>query len=187
MSVQAERRASSTLMAPARILHGAEAIEVSVHVAPRAMMRELHHVFGETRFPLDARVLCVPTSQQASLQLVNWGEDAAVEKDRCLEVFIAFGAALRDALTARGHWCDYIDPCSGLPTHTKDCPSVYDEVSGHQCLLGYTVSQAGGCKVLLHPQWGTACYPATIFTTAPDDVLLGLIGEYRKAPQEEAS
>ena len=36
-----------------------------------------------------------------------------------------------------GHWCDYIDPCSGLPRH-EDCSTcVYDEVSGHQCLLKY--------------------------------------------------
>lgn len=26
---------------------------------------------------------------------------------------------------------------------------------------------AGCCKVLLHPQWGSAVYPATLFTTAP--------------------
>ena len=178
---------TTTLRAPTCVLHGAEAIEVSVHVAPRALMRELRHLFGNARFSLDARVLCVPTSQKACLQLVNWGEDAAVEKDRCLEVFVAFGEALRTALQARGHWCDYIDPCSGLPTHTKECTSVYDEVSGHQCLLRYTVSQAGGCKVLVHPHWGTACYPATIFTTAPDDVLLEVVGGFPPVPPEVAA
>jgi hypothetical protein len=185
MAAQAER-AASTLRPPARLLHGADALEVSVHVAPRALMRELRHLFGDARLPRDARVLCVPTSQRACLQLVNWGETAAVEKDRCLEVFVAFGEALRTALGARGHWCDYIDPCSGLPAHTKECTSVYDEVSGHQCLLRYVVSQAGGCKVLVHPRWGTACYPATIFTTAPDAALLEIVAAFPPAPPEAA-
>ena len=39
----------------------------------------------------------------------------------------------------------------------------------------YHVSQAGGCKVLLHPKWGTACYPATIFTTAPAEAVLAAL------------
>lgn len=169
-------------MTPTLLLHGEEPIEVSVHVAPRAVMRELRHLFTEKKFDLDTRVLCLPTSQHTAMQLVNWGDDAAVEKDRCLEVFAAFSEELRGTLAAQGHWCDYIDPCSGLPTHTKNCTSVYDEVSGHQCLLKYAVSQAGGCKVLLHPKWNTACYPATIFTTAPDDVVLAALSAYGRAP-----
>jgi hypothetical protein len=27
------------------------------------------------------------------------------------------------------------------------------------------------CHVLLHPQWGSACYPATLFTSAPLTVI----------------
>ena len=30
-----------------------------------------------------------------------------------------------------------------------------------------TGSTAGGCRVLLHPEWGTAVYPATLFARAP--------------------
>lgn len=31
----------------------------------------------------------------------------------------------------------------------------------------FSVMNAGCCKVLLHPLWGSAVYPATLFTTAP--------------------
>ena len=40
---------------------------------------------------------------------------------------------------------------------------VYDEVSGHQCLLKYMVSQAGGCKVLLHPKVADGLLPRYYF------------------------
>ncbi len=180
-------KGGATLLAPVLLVHDGIPIEVSVHAAPRAVMRELQHMFSGKKFSLSTRVLALPTSQHTAMELVNWGDDAAVEKDRCLECFVAFAESLRGALEAQGHWCDYIDPCSGLPTHCKECTSVYDEVSGHQCLLKYTVSQAGGCKVLLHPRWGTACYPATIFTTAPDDVLLPLVAAYPRAPPAAAA
>ena len=41
------------------------------------------------------------------------------------------------------------------------------QVDGAQQLLEYSVQNAGCCKILLHPSWSSAVYPATIFTTAP--------------------
>ena len=175
---------SGTLRAPVLLQHDGIPIEVSVHASPRAVMRELQHMFSGKKLKLSDRVLALPTTQHTAMELVNWGDDAAVEKDRCLECFVAFAESLRGALAARGHWCDFIAPCSGLPCHCKECTSIYDEVSGHQCLLKYAVSQAAGCKVLLHPKWGTACYPATIFTTAPDALVLELLDAYPRAATE---
>jgi hypothetical protein len=34
---------------------------------------------------------------------------------------------------------------------------------------------AGCCKVLLHPLWGSAVYPATLFTTAPKDTVTEIL------------
>ena len=158
-----------TLSQPSLVVHDRNEIEVSAHIAPRAVLRELQQVFGG-RITFEDRVVAIPTTQNTAMQLVNWGEEAAVEKDRCLEAFFGFAEELREKL--QPHWCDFIDPCSGLPKHDTASNCVYDEVSGHQCLLKYFVSQAGGCKVLLHPRWQTACYPASIFTTAPDDVVV---------------
>ena len=42
------------------------------------------------------------------------GEDADIEKDLCLERYVAFAKRVTDRLMADGHWADYIDPCSGL-------------------------------------------------------------------------
>lgn len=32
---------------------------------------------------------------------------------------------------------------------------TYNEVEGFQILLNYRVMNAGCCKILLHPQWGS--------------------------------
>ena len=44
--------------------------------------------------------------------------------------------------------------------------TVYSEVEGASQLLGYRVEQAGFCSIVLHPQWGSACYPASLVTNA---------------------
>jgi hypothetical protein len=37
---------------------------------------------------------------------------------------------------------------------------------------------AGMCRVLLHPLWGSAVYPASCFTTAPIDVVTRALQEH---------
>jgi hypothetical protein len=44
---------------------------------------------------------------------------------------------------------------------------VYGEVNGAEALLKYKVVNTGCCKLLIHPIFGSAVYPATLFTTAP--------------------
>ena len=80
---------------------------------PKTHRREVQAIFPD----LDGieRVTIVPTCQHAALSLLNTGERVDTEKDALLETFCAWAAAVCDRLAAAGHWCDYIDPCSGLP------------------------------------------------------------------------
>lgn len=71
----------------------------------------------------------------------------------------------------KGYWADYIDPCSGLPMIHKNSNNVYGEVQGLVTLLGYQTQNAGCCKIILHPKWGSSVYPASFFTKAPLDEL----------------
>ncbi|CAI5527204.1 unnamed protein product [Closterium sp. Naga37s-1] len=119
-----------------------------------------------------SKLLILPTQQRARVDLVNTGEEVEKEKDRLLETFAAFASGLVERLSQHGHFADYIDPCSGLPMVNRNSQTYYGEVDAAQTLLGYPVANAGCCKVLLHPQWGSAVYPATFFTSAPLDVLL---------------
>mmetsp|Transcript_35378 Transcript_35378/g.42594 ORF Transcript_35378/g.42594 Transcript_35378/m.42594 type:complete len:96 (+) Transcript_35378:42-329(+) len=86
-----------------------------------------------------------------------------------------------DILGAKGHWSDYIDPCSGLAMVTKESRVVYGEVDALTTLLGYDTVNAGCCKVTIHPKWGTSVYPATMFTKAPKDELLAAIKQIEGA------
>jgi len=62
--------------------------------------------------------------------------------------------------------------CVLLQMVNKQTTTVYGEVDALQTLLGYTVSNAGCCKVVLHPKWGSHVYPASLFTDAPLEKLL---------------
>lgn len=92
--------------------------------------------------------------------------------------FLEFGSTLCSLIrTKLGYWADYIDPCSGLPMLTRDCNKVYSEVDGMECLLNYRAHSAGFCKILTHPKWGSAVYPATIFVYGNRDIIVKLLHE----------
>ncbi|KAG6623406.1 mitochondrial protein [Phytophthora cinnamomi] len=151
-----------------------EGFQVSVHACPRLMLRELKHVFP-AQFQRakggDAAVLAVLTCQKSLMDLSQYGVDADKEKDRLLETFVAFAQQVANALIARKYWADFIDPCSGLPMLTLSSNKVYSEVDGVELLLRYRCLSAGMCKILVHPVWGAAVYPASLFTTAPYEVV----------------
>jgi Methylmalonic aciduria and homocystinuria type D protein len=146
-------------------------------------LREFHHVFPEESdrsdeiFDPAAELLCLPTNQKARCDLVATGEDVELEKDRLLNCFIDFAHTLCEKLRSAGYWADYIDPCSGLPMITRN-HKVYSEVDGMECCLNYKSYNAGFCKVLQHPKWGTAVYPATIFARAPRHWVTQLLQEH---------
>lgn len=54
---------------------------------------------------------------------------------------------------------------------TLQSSKVYSEVDGVEVLLRYRCLSAGMCKILVHPSWGAAVYPASLFTNAPYDVV----------------
>jgi hypothetical protein len=61
---------------------------------------------------------------------------------------------------------------------TLNCNKVYSEVDGMECCLGYRSYSAGFCKILEHPLWGSAVYPATMFVYAPRDAVQQLLERY---------
>ena len=114
-------------------------------------------------------LIAIPTMQHAREDLVKIGDNIEDEKDRLLETFMTLPKRYVRNLLVKAIFADYVDPCSGLAMITKDSNKVYSEVDGAQQLLNYSVQNAGCCKILLHPSWSSAVYPATIFTTAPAD------------------
>jgi len=177
-------------------------LECSLHYLPKQLLREFNHVFNEEYLKFSSvsessgaaamdvdmadgigdnsnngglRLLAIPTNQRARADLVAVGDHIEQEKDRLLNVFLLFGKYICEQLRSKGYWADYIDPCSGLPMISLNCNKVYSEVDGMECLLNYKSYNAGFCKILTHPKWGSAVYPATIFAFAPPDVVKDVI------------
>eukprot|EP00536_Pseudo-nitzschia_multiseries_P012710 jgi/Psemu1/209462/e_gw1.500.43.1 len=166
-------------------------IECSLHTLPKPLIREFQHVFGDKYLSKDGddavggdgsstsvELLAVPTNQHARHDLVAIGDHIEAEKDRLLNCFLEFGEEICSKIQQAGYWADYIDPCSGLPMLTKNCNKVYSEVDGMECLLNYRAYNAGFCKVLTHPKWGSAVYPATIFCYAPRNVVAEILNSH---------
>jgi hypothetical protein len=122
-------------------------------------------------------LLVVPTCQKTKMDLVKTGEMVDEEKDFCLERFLLFAKRVTDKLASRGHWADYIDPCSGLSMVNNGSQQVYGEVDALVTLLNYQVTNSGCCKVVLHPKWGSAVYPASVFAKAPREVFVEVVAE----------
>lgn len=49
------------------------------------------------------------------------------------------------------------------------------QVDALTTLLRYKTQNAGCCKIILHPRWGSAVYPSSLFTKAPLDRLTAAI------------
>ncbi|KAF9943346.1 hypothetical protein BGZ67_000025 [Mortierella alpina] len=144
-------------------------LEYSVHVSPKRMIKELSTVFPNRDL---SNLLVVPTIQKCNNDMVAWDAEIAKEKDDRLDDFVRWATVLHDRLEKLGFWSDMTDPASGYPSFSERGRDVYPDVDGCQLLLKYDFQNAGCCKVLLHPTWGSKIYPATFFTTAPTDVLL---------------
>jgi len=140
-------------------------MEYTVHAVPNTYRDEVKAVFPNA--DLDA-LKAVITCQKSQVDLVKQGEQVENEKNELLERFTFWSRDLCAKLEAKGYWSDFVDPCSGLAMVHQDSQSVYDEVASLAVLRGFKVSNAGCCKVVLHPKWGSFIYPASFFTTAPE-------------------
>lgn len=155
-------------------------VEYTCFSVPRSIKRDMQSVLPGVDIE---QLKIIPCCQRGAMDLVNLGADVAAEKDRLLEVFAAFAEEVRKRLAAinASYWCDYADPCSGLPVHTKNVTVIYPEVDTIELLLRYRTSAAGPCKILLHPKWGSHVYPATMFAIASLDVLQKVCGDAASA------
>lgn len=70
---------------------------------------------------------------------------------------------------------------------TLQSNKVYSEVDGVELLLRYRCLSAGMCKILLHPVWGAAVYPASLFTNAPFEIVRDVLHNWPETNQTKTS
>ncbi|KAF9189262.1 hypothetical protein BGZ51_008191 [Haplosporangium sp. Z 767] len=165
-------RSTTCVSAPKILVTSLATLEYSIHVSPRRMTRDLATVFPGKDL---SNLLVVPTIQKCNNDMVAWDAAIAKEKDDRLDDFVRWSTELHHRLEKLGYWSDMTDPASGFPSFGERGRDVYPDVEGCQLLLKYDFQNAGCCKVLLHPTWGSKIYPATFFTTAPLDVLTTVV------------
>ena len=148
-------------------------LELAVHTPNGLLKRELNLMLtaamANKQGPRDInKVLVITTCQESKVELLEWGAEPDREKDRLLNSFVNFSNQFREEMLRLGYWADYVDPASGLLTHSTG-QIVWPEVQSLERLRGYRTSKAGPCHILIHPVWGSKMYPATLFTDAPLD------------------
>ncbi|KAJ3021343.1 hypothetical protein HKX48_008738 [Thoreauomyces humboldtii] len=151
------------------------------------MLRELSLVFPDLRNNpgLSSDLLVIPTFQQSVFDLVSVTNETQWERDLLLDYIHVFALAIVTQLRRQSYWADLTDPASGYPAFSEARGiSLYPDVDGCVQLLGYQTVQAGCCRVITHPSWGTRNYPATIFCAAPVNVVTKVIEECVARPLE---
>ena len=101
-------------------------------------------------------------------------------KDDCLERFVKLCTQIRERLDGK-FFFDFVDPCTGLLMQSNNHNVVYAEITGVQAFMtetGFKTTMLGGCQCICHPVYGVDCYPASMFTNAPPEVIEALIKEF---------
>jgi hypothetical protein len=81
--------------------------------------------------------------------------------------FLDLGNAIATQLNQHNYLTDIFDPRTGMPVFSESGCVVLDDVAIAHACLGYPVCDRNGCAILLHPQWSSAVYPATLVSSAP--------------------
>jgi len=162
---------------------GRTTFEVVVIRPSRAFKREARDVMPDLRgacAPEGEKImdtlLVVLTLQKTSVELIDFSETTEEDKDVSLHAFNAFATELGRSL---GHGLViWPDPASGLPQKGPPGLGVFCEISAVESyrVPGYSFTHvggpAGGCRVLQHPRWGCAVYPASILVSGVEPSVL---------------
>mmetsp|Transcript_8982 Transcript_8982/g.22138 ORF Transcript_8982/g.22138 Transcript_8982/m.22138 type:complete len:286 (+) Transcript_8982:252-1109(+) len=175
LPAERERRATSEIC---RDLLGERCLEYSIHKLEGKAMEQVGRVFPDLSEGDRSGLLAVPTFQRALFDLNpdSGAPPAAVqmEMNKLHLNFVALESEVYGELTRLGYFCDSIDPLTGCAMHSRS-GERYSEAVGSRELLGYDLTETSCCHLIVHPQFGSCCYPVTLFSNAPEDVVRALM------------
>ncbi len=129
--------------------------------------QNLERVLPDWNLPIAWVVLVL---QEARFPLEDTSSHVEREKDRLREKFMRFGFQVAFDLRDRGWLTDLIDPRTGYPLLSRPGEIRHDDAAVVRTMLDFPV-KTNRCRVLIHPDWGTAIYPATLITSATPDAI----------------
>lgn len=104
------------------------------------------------------------------------------QKQILRQQFLAFGDRVVQQLRLREFLAELFDPCTGLPLYSPAGQFCLDDVAVASACLGYGKLQHNGCRVMVHPVWGSSVYPSTLLSSAPPEEMEQVMREVQATP-----
>ncbi|MEA5550390.1 methylmalonic aciduria and homocystinuria type D protein [Anabaena cylindrica UHCC 0172] len=145
-----------------------QAVQISIHNPSQYICANCEQILPDWKQQQFLWVVVI--LQQSRYQLEDKTAQTEAEKERLREKFMRFGCDVAFNLRDRGYLTDIIDPRTGYPLLSHPGPVPHDDTAVAKALLNYPVIQ-NKCRVLVHPQWGTAVYPSILLSEAPPEMI----------------
>ncbi|MBW4698993.1 MAG: methylmalonic aciduria and homocystinuria type D protein [Aphanocapsa lilacina HA4352-LM1] len=120
--------------------------------------------------------------QGTGVDLCDFSDAAEQAKDAARERFIAGALGLARTLHRRGYRATVFDPIDGLPVATRESDrprfwstANWSDIRAVRTVTGFPIEAAGGCHVVVHPQYGRRVYIGSLVCSALYIELMGMV------------
>lgn len=146
-----------------------QAIQISIHSPSPYICANLERILPDWKNQ-SSSMWVVIVLQRSHYELVEKTAVVEAEKQLLREQFMRFGLDVSFNLGDRGYLTDLIDPRTGYPLRSRPGQIPHDDTAAVQALLDYPIIK-NECRVLVHPDWGTAVYPSILFSLSPPIII----------------
>ena len=141
-----------------------EEVQISIHSPTRYIRDNCQRILPDWDSKLRMSVAIV--LQQSRFALIENSPKIEVEKQRLRAKFMRFACDVAFDLKDNKYPTDLIDPRTGYPLLSRPGQTSHDDTAAVKALLKYPMI-CNKCRVLIHPEWGTAVYPSILISAAP--------------------
>jgi hypothetical protein len=145
-----------------------QAVQISIHPPSQYICANCERILPDWKNQPFFWVVIV--LQQSHYELVEFTPEIETEKQRLREKFMRFGCDVAFNMRDRGYLTDLIDPRTGYPLLSRTGSIPHDDIAVVTALLNYPVMR-NRCRVLVHPDWGMAVYPAILISAASPAII----------------
>lgn len=154
-----------------------QAIQISIHSPSPYICANLERILPDWKNQSSMWVVIV--LQRSHYELVEITAAVEAEKQLLREQFMRFGLDVSFNLRDRGYLTDLIDPRTGYPLLSRPGQIPHDDTAAVQALLDYPIIK-NECRVLVHPDWGTAVYPSILISLSPPILIEWMVRQIRE-------
>ena len=145
-----------------------EEIQISIHSPTRYIRDNCQRILPDWDSKLTMSVAIV--LQQSRFTLTESLPKIELEKQRLRAKFMKFACDVAFDLKDKKYPTDLIDPRTGYPLLSRPGQTSHDDTAAVKALLKYPII-CNKCRVLIHPEWGTAVYPSILISAAPKIII----------------